>query len=188
MTDKKLVKGLAHLGEPVKGPEASNVVSLPLWREAKRGMPISFIRTVLFSTIQSEERRWLDDEIIYSEQGITVKFQGKQLNQEDLILWETLVRRAKHHSLDTECTFTGPGLLTAMGLPVDEKSLEKLHSGIIRLIACLVQFSDKRNLFFGSPINNSIRDQSTGYYTVRLNKKFIQLYDENQWSVIFCEG
>lgn len=64
MTDKKLVEGLAHLGEPVKGPKASNVVSLPLWREAKRGMPISFIRTVLFSTIQSEERKWLDDEII----------------------------------------------------------------------------------------------------------------------------
>lgn len=70
--------------------------------------------------------------LFYSEQGITVKFQGKQLNQEDFTLWETLVRRVKHHSLDTECTFTGPGLLAAMGLPVDEKSLEKLRREIQR--------------------------------------------------------
>ncbi len=188
MTDKTLAEELAHLDEPFNEPESSNIVSLPLWKEAKRVRANSFIRSVLFSTIQSKDRPWLSHEIIYSEKGMTVKFTGQQLNQEDFILWETLVRRANHQSLGTECTFTAPSVLAELSLPLCEKKHEELHSGIMRLIACSVQFSYKRNIYFGSPVYNSVKDKLTGYYTVELNEKFIQLYEENKWAVIFCEG
>ncbi len=183
-----LAEELAHLDEPVKGLEVGNVVSLSLWQEAKRVTPNHFIRSNLFSTIQSQKRPWLNHEIIYSERGITVKFTGQQLNQKDLALWETLVHRANHHSLGSKCTFTVSSILTELGLPINEKEREELHSGVIRLIACSVQFIYKKNISFGSPIYKIVTDEVTKYCTVELNETFIQLYKENKWAVIFCEG
>ncbi len=188
MRDKTFAEELAHLDEPVKGLDTSNVVSLSLWRESQRVTPNSFIRSTLFSTTQSKDRQWLNQEIIYCEKGLTVKFTGQQLNQEDLALWETLVRWAHHHSLGMECTFAVSSLLTELGLSVGEKEREELHSGVMRLIACSVKFLYKKNFYFGSPVHKMMKDEVTDYYTVELNEKFIQLYEKNKWAVIFCDG
>jgi hypothetical protein len=87
--------------------DAAKVVQLPLWAEQKRGTPNSFLRSALFSAIQSKDRVYLEGATLpTSQQGITVKFTGRQLNQEDLTLWEILVHLARQHPLGYQCSFS----------------------------------------------------------------------------------
>src|SRR4051794_6801283 len=109
----KSIATIENLHKVAAERESATVIQLPLWPEPKRGTPNSFIRSALFSAIQSRNRRYLKEATIASQQGITVKFTGEQLNQEDLTLWETLVHLAKEHPLGNVCAFTAHGLLKA---------------------------------------------------------------------------
>ena len=77
----------ARLRQAAQEREATEVIQLPLWPEAKRGTPNSFIRSALFSAIQSKDRQFLKEVTLASQDGSTVKYTGQQLNQEDLTLW-----------------------------------------------------------------------------------------------------
>lgn len=187
MTGKSLQETLDRLENRVREKRESKVMQLPLWSGSKRGTPNSFMRSALFSAIQSKDRKWLEDEILYSQKGITVKFTGKQLNQEDLTLWETLVHMARDHPLGAECTFTAHSILKALDLSTGGKEHKRLHSGIIRLTACAVQVTHEGKTYFGSLIEGGIKDEITGYYNIELNKKLIRLYGETQWTAIDWE-
>ena len=162
-------------------------MQLPLWSESKRGTPNTFMRSALFSAIQSKDRKWLKDEVIYSQKGITIKFRGEQLNQEDLTLWETLVHMARNYPLSTECTFTAHSILRAMDMPTGGTQHKSLHSGIMRLAGCLVQITHEEKKYFGSLIIDGIKDEITDYYEISLNSKLICLYGETQWTAINWE-
>ncbi|MBF0554727.1 MAG: hypothetical protein HQK96_09280 [Nitrospirae bacterium] len=122
--------------------EATGVLQLPLWPEAKRGVPNSFLRSSLFSAIQSKDRQFLKAATLASQNGIIVKFTGEQLNQEDLTLWETLVHMARKHPLGDICTFTAHGILKEMGQATGGEQHEQLHKNITRLIACAVEIRE----------------------------------------------
>jgi hypothetical protein len=164
--------------------EADAVIQLPLWPDAKRGTPNSFIRSALFSAIQSKDRVFIDGAILASQEGITVKYTGQQLNQEDLTLWENLVHLAKSHPLGHTCSFTAHGLLKSMGLHTGGDEHERLHKGITRLNACSVQITHEGKTYFGAMIKSGIKDELTSHYTIELNRELIRLYGETQWTQI----
>ena len=116
-TAPDLDHALARMGRAVTQRQSAEVIQLPLWPEPKRGTPNSFLRSALFSAIQSKDRQFLKEVTLGSQDGVTVKFTGEQLNQEDLTVWETLIHLARQHPLGTTCQFTAHGLLKALGLP-----------------------------------------------------------------------
>jgi hypothetical protein len=67
--------------------ESAEILQLPLWAEQKRGTPNSFLRSSLFAAVQGKDRRFMKEEVLASQNGITVKFTGEQLNQSDLDVW-----------------------------------------------------------------------------------------------------
>lgn len=162
--------------------DAAKVVQLPLWADQKRGTPNSFLRSALFSAIQSKDREYLEGATLFSQQGITVKFTGRQLNQEDLTLWEILVHLARQHPLGYQCTFSAHSILKALGLPKGGEQHKQLHNAILRLNACSVEISHEGNTYFGSLIEGGVRNEVTSYYTVELNKKMIRLFGDSQWT------
>jgi len=87
------------LAELAKEREEIEAVQLPLWPEPRRGTPNSFIRSSLFAAIQSKDRTFIKEKVLGSQKGITVKYTGEQLNQEDLTVWETLVHIARQQPL-----------------------------------------------------------------------------------------
>ena len=121
--DNQLTKQLDKLRRAVVRRQSTQPIQLPLWPEPKRGTPNSFIRSALFSAIQSKDRAFLKGAALFSQQGIEIKFTGEQLNQEDLTLWETLVHLAKEQPLGNLCNFTAHGILKAL-LKRQEKLLE----------------------------------------------------------------
>src|ERR1019366_2958757 len=128
--------------------ESAEIIQLPLWADHKRGTPKSFLRSSLFAAVQGKDRRFMKEEILASQNGITVKFTGEQLNQSDLDVWETLVHLARQHPLGHVCGFTAHGLLKALGLHTGNTDHKWLHSVIIRLTACAAQTPKGSKIFF----------------------------------------
>lgn len=182
--DKKLGTVLDRFRRTMDERERSAVVQLPLWPEPKRGAPNSFIRSALFAAIQSKDRQFIKEAVLASQDGITVKFTGEQLNQADLDVWETIVHLAREHPLGTFCSFTAHGLLKALGLPTGNSQHKQLHSTILRLTACAVEVTHEGKTYFGPLIMSGAKDELTRHYGVELNKGIIRLFGENQWTAL----
>jgi TrfA protein len=164
--------------------EEAAVIHFPMWPEEKRGTPNSFVRSTLFSAIQSKDRVYLEEALLFSQQGISIKFTGKQLNQEDLDVWEAISHLARQHPLGNECSFTAYSILKALDLPVGGCQHERLHSAIIRLTACAVEIRHEGRAYFGSLIESGVKDEVTSHYTISINKRLNELFGNNGWTAI----
>jgi TrfA protein len=182
--DSGLEKKLERLRNSVVAREINAIVQLPLWPEPKRGAPNSFIRSALFAAIQSKDRKFMKEAVLASQDGITIKFTGEQLNQADLDVWETIVHLAREQPLGTVASFTAHGLLKAMGMPTGNSQHKQLHSTLLRLTACAVEVTHEGKTYFGPLIKSGAKDEVTRHYGVELNKGIIKLFGENQWTAL----
>lgn len=182
--DARLGRALERMGKTLADREQSAVVQLPLWPEPKRGAPNSFIRSALFAAIQGKDRQFLKETVLASQDGITVKFTGEQLNQADLDVWETIVHLAREQPLGTAASFTAHGLLKAMGLSTGNSQHKQLHTTLIRLTACAVEVTHDGKTYFGPLIKSGAKDEVTRHYCVEINKGIIRLFGENQWTAL----
>jgi hypothetical protein len=179
-----LQKGLERLGRAVERREASNVIQLPLWHQLERGTPNSFLRSALFSAIQSKDRRFLKDATLASSKDVTVKFTGEQLNQEDLTVWEALVHLARNNPLGDVCNFTAYGLLKSLEMQVGGEQHRILHSTIIRLAGAVVEIAHEGKTYFGTLIQSGVKEEIAKQYAIKLNPELIRLYGETQWTAL----
>ncbi len=179
-----LEKKLERLRSSVIERENNAVVQLPLWPEPKRGAPNSFIRSALFAAIQSKDRKFMKEAVLASQDGITIKFTGEQLNQADLDVWETIVHLAREQPLGTVASFTAHGLLRALGMSTGNSQHKQLHSTLLRLTACAVEVTHEGKTYFGPLIKSGAKDEITRHYGVELNKGIIKLFGENQWTAL----
>lgn len=182
--DSGLDKKLERLRHSVIEREKNAVVQLPLWPEPKRGAPNSFIRSALFAAIQSKDRKFMKEAVLASQDGITIKFTGEQLNQTDLDVWETIVHLAREQPLGTVASFTAHGLLKALGIPTGNSQHKQIHSTLLRLTACAVEVTHEGKTYFGPLIKSGAKDEVTRHYAVELNKGIIKLFGENQWTAL----
>jgi hypothetical protein len=60
----------------------------PLWPDPARGVPNEFSRSALFAAIQATDKRYLDNEEIASQAGVTITYTGRRLNQIHLDVFE----------------------------------------------------------------------------------------------------
>lgn len=173
-----------ELAEITQQRESTQVIQLPLWHEGRRGTPNSFLRSALFAAIQGKDRVYLESAILFSQKGITVKFTGKQLNQEDMTVWLALVDLGRQHSLGDECSFTAYGILKHLGLKDGGEQRKVLHNSILRLTACVVEISYNKNLYGGSLVYEFRVDENTKHYKIALNRNLINLFGESDWTAI----
>jgi len=170
------------LGQKIEARSQSMGVLLPEWPDTKRATPNSFLRSALFSVIDcKKERSRLKDEVMASQEGITVLYTGDQLNQEDLTLWETLVHLAKDSPLGDVCEFTAYEILKSMDLSTTVDGYERLKKGIDRLVECTVTIKQGRGEFKGHLINSALIDEYTHRYKIDLGRELIKLYGESTW-------
>jgi hypothetical protein len=181
---QKIQERCLGLAETTRQRESMHPVQLPLWHEDRRGTPNSFARSALFAAIQSKDRVFMKGITLFSQKGITVKFTGEQLNQEDLTVWETLVHLARQHPLGNECSFSAYGILKAMESPNGGEQHKQLHDSIVRLTACAVEITHEGRSYFGSLIEGGVKDDVTSHYHVRLNRDLVWLFDDDKWTAI----
>ena len=162
----------------------TGVIQLPLWRDDKRGAPNSFLRSALFAAIQSKDRCQLKEAVLGSQQGITIKYTGEQLNQEDLTIWLALVDLVKQHPLGTECNFTAHGILKHMNMDTSGQAYEKLRMSILRMTACVLTVTNEKYTFSDRIIDRFIVDEETKHYKVTVGRHTIKLFGDNNWTAV----
>ena len=165
----------------------TGIIYLPTWREDRYGSPNSFLRSALFAAIQSKDRKYLEKTEVFSQQGITVTYTGRQLNQEDLTVWLALVDLMKKDPLGKECKFTSHEILKYMNLGTGGREYERLENSILRMTACAVVIKTDRSTYGGNLIHNFIIDEITKCYRITLNRHLIKLFDDNDWTAIDWE-
>ena len=175
--------GKAAEEEP-RGP--AKVIQLPLWPEPKRGAPNAVLRGALFAAIH-KDRRYMDRELIAAQDGITIRYTGKQLGQSDLDVWEQVLHLARTQALGTECHFTAHGFLKALGRQTGKSGHEWLQTALERLTGEVVLISAGWRTYFGTLIEGGARDEDTGRYVVDINPKLAKFYGRSQWTQIDWE-
>jgi hypothetical protein len=180
-----LTERVKALAEKALARSAGKVVKLPFCPDTKRATPNSFLQSALFSATRGKEdmdRPHIYGEIVASQAGITVKYTGVQLNQDDLTLWETLVHMAKDSPLGDSCEFSSYSILKALGLNTGGNEIQRLRKGITRLIACSVEIAlDGSKAYESSLVMSSSSDKLTDKYVIKLSKELLTLYANNTW-------
>ena len=166
-----------------RGP--AKVIQLPLWPEATRAAPNAVLRGALFAAVH-KDRRYIDRELLATQDGITIRFTGKQLDQADLDVWEYALHLARTQALGTECRFTEKGFLQALGRQPGKSGRTWLRSVISRLTATAVEISDGRRTYGGN-LMDFYRDEDTGRTVLGINPKLAPFFGRSQWTQIDWE-
>ena len=183
------VARLTALAETAEQQEATElhgpakVIQLPLWPKAKRGAPNAVLRGALFAAVH-KDRPYLEGALLAAQDGVTVRYTGKQLDQADLDVWEQALHLARTQALGTKCCFTARGFLKALGRSPGKMNHEWLQTTLERLTTALVRISDGRRTYFGTLIEGGVRDEDTGRYVVEINPKLAKFYGRTQWTQI----
>jgi hypothetical protein len=159
-------------------------IRLPDWPDTKRGTPNSFLRSALFSAVQSKDREYKKDEILFCQNGILIRYTGEQLNQDDLTLWETLIHLTRENPLNNVCEFSGYRILKEMKLTINKANYDWLEKGITRLMACVVKLTYENVIYSQSLITETECNEFTGSYRIVINRKLIKLYGDSNWTAI----
>ncbi len=165
-------------------PKSAQIIQLPLWAENKRGTPNSFLRSSLFAAVQGKHRCQFKEEVLASQNGITIKYTGEQLNQSDLNVWEALINLAREQPLGNNCSFSTHGLLKSLGLNTGQGDYKWFHSVIVRLTGAVVEIIHDGKRYGGTLLHEWAKDDDKGHYRIAMNKKLINLYGPAQWTAI----
>ena len=180
----QLVEVLDRLQQRVvqepRGP--AEVIHLPVWPAAKRGVPNAVLRGALFAAVHKDRRYMRRQELLATQDGVTIRYTGEQLDQADLDVWEQTLHLARTQALGTECHFTAHGFLKALGRQAGKSGRDWLKASLVRLAGAVVEITAGRRTYFGSLIEGGMRDEATGHYVVEINPKLAKFYGRSQWT------
>jgi TrfA protein len=171
-------------------------VQLPMWPEPVRGGPNAILRSALFAGIHSKKRETLgtssgpDEEpkgvTVAAQDGITVTFAGRQLNQYDADVFFEALHRARHHPLETECFFRGYDFLKAIGRQDGKREYDDLHNSLTRLrngnLVLEWQIKGRHYEFNGSLISHYVREKTSKLYKITFAKEIKALFAPACWT------
>lgn len=188
ITDPHLAKALARFratfeaSEQAKNPQPADtpsppakVYQLPLWPEVSPGAPNPVLRSALFPAIQGKDRRMLDNEIVTSGKGYVIRRTGKQLNQEDLEVWLTVLDLAKNHPLGDICHTSAYGLLKALDRATGNHDHQQLDASLKRLVQP-VNIKGQRFEYTGGLLHDVFKDEATRQYRIQVNPRLAALF------------
>lgn len=159
-----------------------NVVKLPLWPDATRGVPNVALRSALFGAIRKGARPYLDRAEIHAQDGITIRYTGTRLDQGDLDVWETVLHLTREQALGESCRVTAYQLLKLLGKADTGGNREVLHRRLIRLRATSVEVDFSRFDYIGGLIDEVVKEKISREYVIRLNPRLRVLFEDDQFT------
>ena len=175
---------------PEAKPKTAEVIQLTFWGEEHRAAPNALLRSALFPALngnQKENRRYLENEEVFSVSGLTVYFTGKQFDQSDLDVYLELLNMAQPFPLGTPIRFSAHALLKALGLHTGGREHARLHQVLIRLRSGTTDITDHKKRYFGGLIEGGFRDEITMNYEITINPKFAILFGFGMYAKIDLE-
>lgn len=178
MTDR-LQKSLDSLAKGLAERESAKVYQFPLWPEPKRGVPNYILRSALFTArkkvVASEALR---DAVIFSQGDIEIRYSGQRLTQAHLDIYEGVMHLAREQQEGERIHFTAHGLLKLIGRRTGGQDRKRLALTLTDLTATSVKIKHKSGkVYWGSLLPDGIHDESTGLYSVSINRALIKFFE-----------
>ena len=164
--------------------ERNKVVMLQPWADDKRAAPNIIYRSALFPALNSQKRKFIKAQKVYSVGGLEVTFTGEQFDQTDLDVYLEILNLAKTVPLGQPVKFSAYSLLKALGRCTGKSDHIWLHSVLIRLRGGTVEMVTGKARFFGGLIEGGIRDEITHHYEVIINPNYAKFFGFGLWSAI----
>jgi hypothetical protein len=162
-------------------------VNLPYWQNERRGTPNAFLRSAMFSVVRGRDRVFLQESVLFSQGDYSVIFTGRQLGQEDLTVWQTLVHIIRFNSTGTRCILRGSEILKIMNLSDGKENYRLLEESIDRLTLASIQIKSQKYSYRGNLINSYTIENSTQMYSISLNSDATKLFSSEDWTGIEWE-
>lgn len=165
--------------------EQNNIVQLPLWSDAIRGVPNCVLRGSLFAAIQAKDAKYCKRKLLTESSKFILTYTGERLTQSDLDVWETVLHLAREQNLGDKIYYTENAFLKKLGRSNGGKNKQWLKTVLSKLNATAIEitFKDKQNFSFeGSLLSQAYREESTGRFVLVLDSKLHRLFEEgNTW-------
>lgn len=171
---------------------------LPIWPDAVRGAPNALLRSAFFAGIHSKKRRTLGEQqspdvepegtIVASQDGITLRYAGTQLNQYDADVFFEVLHRSRRERLGAEAYFAGYSFLKAIGRDDSKSSYQDLDNSLRRLkrgtLDVVWSIGPRPYVYVGSLIDTYTREATTKAYRITLSPEMLSLFQPSSWTQI----
>ena len=176
-------------------------VQLPIWPDRVRGGPNALLRTALFAGVPSRFRKILEHRpsaavepegvVVASQDGITMRYTGTQLNQYDADVFFEVLQRARRSPLGEAATFSGADFLRSIGRTASKRDYEDLDMSLRRLTRGLVdvkwRIQNRPLAYTGSLIAEFIRETDSKLYRINLSPGIKSLFEQSSFTMLEWE-
>lgn len=157
---------------------AASEPRLPVWSDGMRAAPLSVVRSALFGpVIRDGQREALEDQVIASWPGNTVRYTGERLDQSDYENWLQSLHICKEQNLGDFVIFTRAAFLRALGRRKCGQAMGRLDASLRRMFKCTVEIEAGDYRYAGHLIDSYHVEKRTDTYALRLNKEMRQLFE-----------
>jgi hypothetical protein len=158
---------------------SKNILSqlIPNIQENNRVIPNAFLRSSLFGIVKKGKRELVKEKKIVSLSQYKIYFTGEELDQLDLVVWDSLVYLFKRKTNDKEKTYLSLyEILASMGYKNDRKVRQQVKERIQRLTYANVKVETNKSVYIGSLIYSFKLDNENEFYCLRMNKDLIDIF------------
>ncbi len=173
-------RALASLGETLaaKQPEPepaekpAKVVQLQIkFHPDAPPAPNDLLRSAFFPAIQSKDRQFINNEVIATLDGATIRLFGKQLNQDDLDTFLAVQTIAQEQPTTLQGRSSERALLKMLGRRRGNNASKALWDSVLRLRSATFILESKRGKYAGGLIDDAYREEGTREYVWRMNPR-----------------
>ena len=164
--------------------DAQKTVTLPMWPASKRACPSVAFRSALFPALGRGPRPMLDDAEIFAVGPVTVRFTGRQLDQEtDLTIYLELLHHFNGQQSDHVISITAYALLKSLGRTLGSSGYQWLDASFKRLTSGTIEITaeTRSQRYRGHLIESTNENLATGAYKITLNRDFAAMFSKH-WS------
>ncbi len=154
--------------QPVKAKSPAKIVNLPLFHKEAPPAPNAALRSALFPAIHSKDRKFLNNELVASVEGVEVKLKGEQFNQDDLEVLLAVENEAQRNPETLTCQISERGLLRLLERTKGGNAAKALNESLVRLQQPVTVKIDKFS-YSGGFIQHVYKDDETKRYVIQLN-------------------
>lgn len=170
-------KGIADLADPQQ--------SLPFWPEHLRGVPTAALYSALFAPIRKGAREAVQREKIAAVGAFKIVYTGFRLDQADLDVFEHVLHLFRGKGVGGAIRISIREMLKGVGRAQGKSQREWLLKSLSRLQACAVEIQKEHLAYSGSLVQEFVRDEKEGIYTLTLNPRLAALFDQGYSPIVW---
>jgi hypothetical protein len=177
--DVVLENKLQNLKESIEKKEFETVYSMPVWGEDQRAIPNDFARSALFTATKGGGGELIDNEKIFSQQGISLFYKGKRLTQDHLDIFCAVMHLHRSLPEGNDVIFTEHSLLKILGRSKGGNDHKRLTSLLTDLTATslTIHYDTKGKIFWGSLLPEGAANPEKGTYRLQVSKTLAKFFN-----------